>query len=105
MVSEIKIVKVTTGVRFVFPFQEKQCLWEVGSSLGWKRWQCKIVNGTFLGIKFESECVGQEAAFDENHMNACVGLDDLSARVIARLGIIDSKAKEDICPSINASSG
>jgi hypothetical protein len=78
--------RVVSQLRFVYPFQSANALWEVGESLGDNRWACRIVNGTFMGQVYTSIYQGQEAAFDEDHILACTAMDNISVRVTARFG-------------------
>lgn len=86
--------QISEGMRFVFPFQGQDVLWEVGGFLGDNRWQCRIVNGTFMGRRFDSIFHGEEAAFDSDHITGCVALDSQMIRVSDRLGRLRNRTKE-----------
>lgn len=86
--------QISKGMRFVFPFQGQDALWEVGEYLGDNRWQCRIVNGTFMGRRFDSIFHGEEAAFDSDHITGCVALDAQMIRVSDRLGRLRDRNKE-----------
>lgn len=77
--------KITKGMRFIYAFQGTDVLWEVGDSLGANRRACSIVNGTFMGVRYDSIFSGQEAAFDEHHILACVAMDTQLVRVVDQL--------------------
>ena len=74
------------GMRFVYNFQGVETLWEVGEQIGENRRACRIVNGIFVGKSYNSMYVGQEVAFEEDHLAACVALDSHLARVSIVLG-------------------
>lgn len=76
---------------FVYPFQDEDCLWQVCEALGEDRWACRIVNGVFMGRHYKSVYLGQDAVFDEDHILACVSLDDLSAKIKARFGRLSQR--------------
>lgn len=83
------------GMRFVYGFQGVDVLWEVGQPIGENRWACKIVNGTFTGQTYNSMYAGQEVAFEEEHLAACIALDSHLARVPIIFGRV-AKTKESV---------
>lgn len=96
---------VSKGTRFVFPFQGQDALWEVGEYLGDNRWQCRIVNGTFMGRRFDSIYRDEEAAFNGDHIQGCVALDAQTIKVTDRLGRLRNLSKEPQWRGVISSSG
>lgn len=97
MVSSGLVQHVGSGLRFVYPFQGDNVLWEVQDSLGGNRWGCQVINGAFGGHEYESIYVGNSAEFHEDHLRACIALDSQLVRVAVCRDRMRANLENQIC--------